>query len=219
VVASSGGAAATYPELLGTYLATGAEENSRGVWQHSTILTTMYLHYTINTHYKWEGWMITPQLNDTFGYISNQADRACPSGLTGGWEFQLPSGWQEDASMTVKCEGAGPTTSPTGPGPTTTTTRAPGPGGVSPTMVVIKQQTMPGADVFILGGVSPDLPIDIVHYDWPGGKDGWDSVNDWNVVSCLSPSSRPVPPAPGRPAAGLGPGAGAGPGRAPVRPQ
>ena len=21
------------------------------------------------------------------------------------------------------------------------------------------------------------------HYDWPGGKDGWDSVNDWNVVS------------------------------------
>ena len=20
------------------------------------------------------------------------------------------------------------------------------------------------------------------HYDWPGGKNGWDSVNDWNVV-------------------------------------
>ena len=35
-------------------------------------------------------------------------------------------------------------------------------------MVVIKQQTMPGADVFIRGGVSPADTIDITHYDWPG---------------------------------------------------
>jgi len=186
VVTSGGGVQECYPELLGKYEHTGVEEQGRGVWRHSTILTTMHLHYTVDEHFKWEGWMITPQHNQTFGYISNRGAATCPSGLIGGWDFQLPSGWQEDATLSVSCEGDGPhpgTTSGPGPtgGDTTTTTRAPGPGGVEPTMVVIKQQTMPGADVFILGGVSPDTPIDIVHYDWPGGKNGWDSVNDWNV--------------------------------------
>ena len=45
------------------------EEQGRGVWRHSTILTTMHLHYTVDEHFKWEGWMITPQHNQTFGYI------------------------------------------------------------------------------------------------------------------------------------------------------
>ena len=49
---------------------------------------------------------------------------------------------QEDATLSVSCEGDGPhpgTTSGPGPtgGDTTTTTRAPGPGGVEPTMGTI----------------------------------------------------------------------------------
>jgi len=185
VLSSSGGIKENYPELLGKYENIGVEENDRGVWRHQTFLTTMHLHYTVDQHFKWEGWMVTPEHNETFGYISNRGGKPCPVGLTDGWDFQLPSGWEADPTFRVSCEGSTPppgpstTNGPTGPG--TTTTRKPGPGGVSPTMVVIKQQTMPGADVFILGGLSPDTPIDITHYDWPGGKDGWDSVNDWNV--------------------------------------
>ena len=53
----------------GKYEHTGAEEEGRGVWRHSTILTTMHLHYTVDEHYKWEGWMITQLHNQTFGYI------------------------------------------------------------------------------------------------------------------------------------------------------
>ena len=189
VLSSSGGVAESYPELLGKYQSTGQEENSRGVWRHSTILTTMHLHYTTDSHYKWEGWMVTQENNDTFGYVSNKGSTSCPVGINSGWDFQLPSGWVEDPTFDISCDGEGPGPQPTtggpGPGPTTTTTRKPGPGGTAPTMVVIKQQTMPGADVFILGGLSPDVAIDILHYDWPGGKNGWDSVNDWNVGDTL----------------------------------
>ena len=167
VLSSSGGIKENYPELLGKYEHIGAEENDRGVWRHQTFLTTMHLHYTIDEHFKWEGWMVTPEHNETFGYISNRGAKPCPVGLTEGWDFQLPSGWEDDTTFRVSCEGSTPPPEPSttnGPGPTgpgTTTTRKPGPGGVSPTMVVIKQQTMPGADVFILGGLSPDAPIDI----------------------------------------------------------
>ena len=34
--------------LAGEYLATGLVENSRGVWRHATILTTMHIHYTVD---------------------------------------------------------------------------------------------------------------------------------------------------------------------------
>ena len=47
----------------------GNVENSRGVWRLSTILNNFHLHYTVDTHFKWEGWMVTEENNQTFGYI------------------------------------------------------------------------------------------------------------------------------------------------------
>jgi len=191
ILSSRGGVAEYYPELLGKYHQT-TTQNSRPVFHHSTFLTSMHLHYTTEIHFKWKGWMITAHDNDTFGYISNPGDAECPVGQT-GWDFQLPDGWKVDETFSVSCDGDGPTPKPTtsGPHPTskhpssTTTTRKPGPDGVRPTMVVIKQQTMPGSDVFIRGGATTEDSIDITHYDWPGGKNGWDSVNDWNVNDTL----------------------------------
>ena len=81
--------------------------------------------------------------------------------------LQLASGWMSDSTAQVTCGDDGP--NPTdGPGPTnggdTTTTPKPtnpGPGGMQPTIVAIKRQTVPGSDVFIIGGVAPDQQIDI----------------------------------------------------------
>ena len=55
--------------LQGKYEALGSVENSRGVWRLSTILNNFHLHYTVDTHFKWEGWMVTEENNQTFGYI------------------------------------------------------------------------------------------------------------------------------------------------------
>ena len=90
---------------------------------------------------------------------------------------QLSSGWQLDDTVTVSCgeePGPGPT-----PGDTTTTTHAqPGPGGTQPTIVAIQRQTVPGSDVFIVGGVAPDLEVDISLYPFP---DNWESYNHWRL--------------------------------------
>ena len=83
--------------------------------------------------------------------------------------------------MTVSCgeePGPGPTQ-----GDTTTTTpqdspTQPGPGGTQPTIVAIQRQTVPGSDVFIVGGVAPDLEVDISLYPFP---DNWESYNHWRV--------------------------------------
>ena len=88
VLSSSGGVAEHYPELLGRYSEVG-EENGRPVFKHQTILTTMHLHYTTDTLYQWDGWMVTEDSNQTFGYIANQGDALCPVGLNSGWELQL----------------------------------------------------------------------------------------------------------------------------------
>jgi len=103
VLSSTGGIAEHYPELLGKYEASGSVENSRGVWRLSTILNNFHLHYTVDTHFKWEGWMVTEEHNQTFGYISNEAHVDCPDGLSQGWDFQLPSGWQDDTTLAVSC--------------------------------------------------------------------------------------------------------------------
>jgi len=87
----------------GKYEASGSVENSRGVWRLSTILNNFHLHYTVDTHFKWEGWMVTEEHNQTFGYISNEAHVDCPDGLSQGWDFQLPSGWQDDTTLAVSC--------------------------------------------------------------------------------------------------------------------
>ena len=69
-----------------------------------------------------------------------------------------PGGWQEDPTFSARCEsGPGPTSDPTA-GPTDP---GPGPGGLQPTIVAIKRQTVPGSDVFIVGGVAPDKAVDI----------------------------------------------------------
>jgi len=47
--------------------------------------------------------MITLEHNQTFGYISNEADLICPDGLSEGWDFQLPTGWQDDTTLSVSC--------------------------------------------------------------------------------------------------------------------
>merc|ERR1711971_968644 len=103
VLSSTGGISGYYPELLGKYEAMGSVENSRGVWRLSTILNNFHLHYTVDTHFKWEGWMVTEENNQTFGYISNEAEVNCPDGLSQGWDFQLPSGWQDDTTLAVSC--------------------------------------------------------------------------------------------------------------------
>ena len=46
------------------------------MYKHETILTVMHLHYTLDPLYKWDGWMITRDDNQAFGYIGlvdNQA--------------------------------------------------------------------------------------------------------------------------------------------------
>jgi len=183
-ISSSGGIAEHYPELLGEYVMINDEENGRPIFKKQTILTTMHLHYTEDSYYKWEGWMVTRNDNETFGYIANQGDNYCPLGLNSGWEYQLASGWMSDSTAQVTCGDDGP--NPTdGPGPTnggeTTTTPKPtnpGPGGMQPTIVAIKRQTVPGSDVFIIGGVAPDQQIDISLYPFPAN---WESYNDWMV--------------------------------------
>ena len=115
--------------------------------RRQTILTTMHLHYTVDNLYKWEGWMVTREDDEAFGYIANQGDSLCPLGLNGGWEYQLSSGWEADDTVDVTCGDDGP--QPTdGPGPTdgqdTTTPdkpTVPGPGGMQPTIVAIKVST------------------------------------------------------------------------------
>merc|ERR1719309_1595394 len=89
IITSSAGVAENYPELLGKYTKVG-EENGRDVYKHQTMLTTMHLHYTTDSQYKWEGWMITKDDNENFGYVSNRASNKCPTGLTSGWEFMMP---------------------------------------------------------------------------------------------------------------------------------
>ena len=39
------------------------------MWRLSTILNNFHLHYTMDNHFKWEGWMVTMEHNQTFGYI------------------------------------------------------------------------------------------------------------------------------------------------------
>ena len=114
--------------------------------RRQTILTTMHLHYTVDSLYKWEGWMVTKEDDEAFGYIANQGDSLCPLGLNGGWEYQLSSGWEADDTLQVSCGDDGPTD---GPGPTdgqdTTTSdkpTVPGPGGMQPTIVAIKVRSI-----------------------------------------------------------------------------
>merc|ERR1712123_91200 len=185
VLSSNGGIAETYPELLGKYTQIG-EDNERPRFMHQTILTTMHLHYTVDDHFKWEGWMITANNNQTFGYISNKGDNYCPTGIESGWEFQLVTGWTEDPTLNVVCDGSGPGPNPTdGPNPTGTQptdgpgpTNEPGPGGVATTIVALKRVTVPGSDVFIIGGVAPDQPIDITLYPF---AENWESYMHWMV--------------------------------------
>ena len=177
VLSSSGGVAQYYPELLGSYSRLG-EENERPVYKHQTILTSMHLHYTTDPHYKWEGWMVTEDHNQTFGYIANTGDNFCPLGLNSGWEYQLSSGWVEDPSLSVICgEEDGPTGGPTDSS-TTTSQAGPGPSGVQLTVLAIKRQTVPGSDVFIVGGVAPDQQIDISLHPFPAN---WESYNAWRA--------------------------------------
>jgi len=179
VITSSAGVALNYPELLGKYSIVGSE-NERDLYKHQTLLTTMHLHYTTDTEYRWEGWTITKDDDEKFGYVSNRKDNQCPTGLSSGWEFQMPGGWLEDATLAVTCDGetpptAGPTSGPTG-GPTTGPTNGPGPGGIAPTIVAIECVTTPGSDVFIVGGVAPDQPIDISLYPF---EVQWEKYNLW----------------------------------------
>ena len=58
-----------HPFHQGKYEAIADVENSRGVWRLSTILNNFHLHYTVDNHFKWEGWMVTLEHNQTFGNI------------------------------------------------------------------------------------------------------------------------------------------------------
>ena len=82
--------------------------------------------------------------------------------------------------MTVSCGGEGgqTTAGPTTSSSTSTSKPGPGPDGVQPTIVAIKRQTVPGSDVFIVGGVSPDQQIDISLHPFPAN---WESYNAWRV--------------------------------------
>jgi hypothetical protein len=61
----------------------------------------------------------------------------------------------------------GPTDATGGPtGPTSGPTDPP-PGGVATTIVVIQKQTVIGSDLFIVGGVAPDQPVDIELHPFP----------------------------------------------------
>lgn len=99
----------------------------------------MHLHYTVDSLYKWEGWMVTREDDEAFGYLANEGDNLCPLGLNSGWEYQLSSGWEADLSLGVGCGGDAPPTDPT-QGDTTASDRptVPGPGGMQPTIVAIK---------------------------------------------------------------------------------
>ncbi len=73
----------------------------------------------------------------------------------------------------------GPTDATGGPtGPTSGPTDPP-PGGVATTIVVIQKQTVIGSDLFIVGGVAPDQPVDIELHPFPVQ---WLKYNLWRSV-------------------------------------
>ena len=104
ILSSSGGISQTFPELLGKYGEhIGDEENNRKVWLHQTDVS-INLHYTIGGGGEWEGWVVSLERYDTFGKIKNRGAKLCPVGLTDGWEYYQPWGWEYDTTLRVTCD-------------------------------------------------------------------------------------------------------------------
>ncbi|TRY76789.1 hypothetical protein TCAL_12427 [Tigriopus californicus] len=184
-LSSSGAGASAYPELMGDYSKIDTDENGRGVYQHKTILTDAYISYVNDPAHHWDGWRVTNNRDEVFGFISNDDDGDCPQ-LASGWDYLDGEEWNVDETMKVSCNqgGGDTTTSPGGGG----STNAP-PTGMARTIIFIERETFPGSDVFIVGGINdeqrPDCgtdaetstcAIDIALNEMPKQ---WESYNAW----------------------------------------
>ena len=99
------------------------------------------------------------------------------------WRYHLNGQWYNDQTVQVECADQSSTPSPTdgtttGSNPTITTPK-PQPGDLKRTIIFVEKQTVPGSDVFIIGG-QPDLKssIDIKVNPMP---EQWEEYNAWMV--------------------------------------
>jgi len=178
-LSSSGGVQEHYGEALGTYVL--YSEGDRPTYIHKTNLVQTFLHHTQDSQHNWSGWQFTRDISDVFGFIGLEVDDQCPSGAKNEpWQYHLNGQWFEDETVTVTCNGEGPTTT-SGPMPTTSggsggDTTKPNPVGFQRTIIFVEKETVPGQDVFIQGGQSDLSPIDIVIHPMP---EIWESYNSW----------------------------------------
>ena len=78
-VTSQGGVLEHYGEALGDYVLEATDDQF--VYQHKTNLISIYLHHTIDEDHNWSGWQFTRDVSDVFGFIANENEDTCPSGI------------------------------------------------------------------------------------------------------------------------------------------
>eukprot|EP00095_Tigriopus_kingsejongensis_P004644 maker-scaffold29_size597861-snap-gene-1.15 protein:Tk04644 transcript:maker-scaffold29_size597861-snap-gene-1.15-mRNA-1 annotation:"alpha-amylase 1" len=184
-LSSSGAAGIAYPELMGDYVMIDEDANGRGIYEHKTILTDAFLHYTEDPEHRWEGWQITSSVDDIYGFIANDNDGTCPK-MESGWDFLENEDWHKDPMLKASCSGGSggeTTTKPSGG-----STNKP-PEGMARTIIFIERETFPGSDVFIVGGVSetqrPDCGVDAetstcsIDIELNPMPKQWESYNGW----------------------------------------
>ena len=69
-----------YGEALGLYVLESTDANNKPVYRHKTNLVSTYLHHTTDTEHNWEGWQITRDISNVFGFLANENSDKCPSG-------------------------------------------------------------------------------------------------------------------------------------------
>ena len=84
----------------------------------------------------------------SFGFIGLEVDDQCPSGAKNKpWQYHLNGQWFDDETLTVTCNGEGPTTT-SGPMPTTSggsggDTTKPNPVGFQRTIIFVEKVVQP----------------------------------------------------------------------------
>jgi glucoamylase len=102
-VASTGGIAGKYPDLLGTYAETFRRSSGGG--SHPVYAKgDTYLYFLEDIPHHFEGWTIASGGINSLGPVSNLAKADCADGMAEGWEYLDDGGaWQPDTTFTVTC--------------------------------------------------------------------------------------------------------------------
>ena len=132
--------------ISGTYVL--YSEGDRPTYIHKTNLVQTFLHHTQDSTHNWSGWQFTRDISDVFGFIGLEVDDQCPSGAKNKpWQYHLNGQWFDDETLTVTCNGEGPTTT-SGPMPTTSggsggDTTKPNPVGFQRTIIFVEKVVQP----------------------------------------------------------------------------